>query len=191
MAFAGGLCYIKPNPMKSSKMKYLTTLAWIIFATLARLMPHLANLSPFNSLIMVVGSQYSRRASILMTLAILLISDVSLALLKGYPILGFWTLFTYSGFALIAASAHWLKPVRSLLMICGYGVCMTTIYWLWTNFGTWLGGQLYAHSLPGLAMCYINALPFLERSLLSVLIFLPIGMAALELIRKRQSQASV
>ena len=167
-------------------MKRLIALTWIVFATLARIFPHAANLSPFNSLVMVIGSQYSRRISILMTLITLMISDICLALIKGYPILGFWTLFTYSGFALIAASGHWLKAPRSLLMVCGYGVSMTMIYWLWTNFGTWLSGQLYSHSLLGLATCYIDALPFLERSLLSVLIFLPICMTALQIVKGRQ-----
>ena len=167
-------------------MKRLIAVTWIVFATTARLIPHVANLSPFNSLIMVMSSQYVRRTSVLMTLMTLLISDLCLALIKGYPVFGFWTLFTYSGFALVAVSAQWLKSPRSLLMMCSYGVCMTTLYWLWTNFGTWLSGQLYTHSWLGLVTCYVDAVPFLERSLLSVLIFLPICMTALHAVKGRQ-----
>jgi hypothetical protein len=40
-----------------------------------------------------------------------------------------------------------------------------------SNFGVWLEGRIYTKSAAGLWECYVAALPFFERALLSTLFF--------------------
>ena len=41
------------------------------------------------------------------------------------------------------------------------------IFYAITNFGVWLQGGLYEHTVSGLLRCYVNALPFLRNTMLS------------------------
>lgn len=153
-------------------------LFWLTMALSARLLPHPPNLSPYASLVMLMGCQLSRRSAILLTFASLMISDVVFALFLHEPVFGSWSLFTYSGFLLIAfASSHYLDARRSFRRIAGFSLSAVLLYWLWTNFGTWLATPLYPHTTAGLMACFVAGLPFLHMSLLAALIFEPLFFA--------------
>lgn len=159
--------------------KHLPFAAWLAFALLARVIPHLPNLSPYASLILLTGCQLNRRQAIAATLLSLLASDIALALLTHHSVFGSWTLFTYTGFIAIAAGSYVLHQRRTVTCVACYAVGSTLGYWLWTNFGTWLLAGLYPHSVPGLSACMIAGLPFLQNSMLSALIFVPLFFAIL------------
>jgi hypothetical protein len=97
----------------------------------------------------------------------LIVSDVLLAWLEGHAVFGWWSLFTYSGFALIVLAGLYLRTAptagRTLAMLLGSSL----FFWVWTNFGIWLvgDGAPYPHTVQGLADCYVAALPFLGNSL--------------------------
>jgi uncharacterized membrane protein len=154
--------------------EYAKPLFWVLITLLARIIPHAPNLTPYTSLILLMGYQFSRRNSLLITLISLFLSDLCLALLFGYPIFGLWSLFTYSGFLTMAFASHYLHHHRTTLHIAGFALSSVFVYWAWTNFGTWLIGGLYPHSAAGLLTCFIAGLPFLQASILSALIFVPL-----------------
>lgn len=154
--------------------KYLPFTAWLVFAVLARTIPHLPNLSPYASLILLTGCQLNRRQAMMMTLLSLLASDIALAWLTHTAVFGSWTLFTYTGFIAIAAGSYFLHQGRTLTRVACYAIGSTMGYWLWTNFGTWALSGLYPHSTAGLSACMIAGLPFLQNSLFSALIFVPL-----------------
>lgn len=145
---------------------------WIIIAILGRIVPHLPNATPLTSLSLLSGVLLTRPKALTATLFSLLISDFLLAYFHHYPVIGSWTLFTYSGFAclvFLGANLSSQSPLRFYLIITGFVSCL---YWLWTNFGVWLLSGIYAHSLAGILMCYIAALPFLRNALCGDLIWM-------------------
>lgn len=169
--------------MSHSKKSFGLLLAgWLGLAVLMRIVPHLPNLSPFASLIIVIGCHLSRRMSILVTLSALIISDILLALILGYPMFGSWTLFTYSGFALIAAGSVWLRGRQRFMPVLAFGSASVLGYWTWTNIGTWAFSVIYPHTAVGLISCLIAGLPFLQHSAISTLICVPIFLGLIRLV---------
>ena len=162
--------------------KSLNLFFWIALTLLARLIPHPPNLSPYASLILLLGCQLSRRNAVLVTVTSLVLSDIILALLYQYPVFGLWSLFTYSGFIATAIGSYYcLYQRRTALRIAVFALGSVGTYWLWTNFGTWLFGAMYPHSELGLVACFVAGLPFLQMSLLSAVIFVPLFFALISL----------
>lgn len=129
---------------------------------LLRVIPHIANCVPIFALLTWFTGKYniSKKTATLLTLAAILTSDLLLHVIYGYPIIGAYSLFTYSGFALVVA----LQLPQKLL---ANTIVATTVYWLWTNLGVWLVDGMYQINLEGLSLCYAMALPFLKYSLLA------------------------
>ena len=71
---------------------------WTTIAILGRIIPHLPNATPLTSLSLVAGALLTRPKALFVTFLALFLSDSLLAYLYHYPILGSWSLFTYSGF---------------------------------------------------------------------------------------------
>jgi len=164
---------MKDNKIASSFLKDQRKLAifWVFFAVLGRLIPHLPNVTPMTSLSLFAGSKLSRLAtSVTAILLALLISDIALAFLFGYPIFSYWTIFTYTGFVGVTLVGTRIKNL-SYKNLPLWLVGSTFGYWLWTNFGVWLTSDMYTKTFAGLINCYLMALPFLRSALLGDLIW--------------------
>ncbi len=147
---------------------------WAILALMARLIPHPPNFSPYASLIMLMGCQLSGRMAALITFITLMLSDILLAALLQYPAFGSWSIFTYTGFLIIALASSQFLQRRSFVRIATFSISAVLAYWLWTNFGTWLISGMYPLSSAGLLACFVAGLPFLQNSFWSAIIFEPL-----------------
>ncbi|EKD75966.1 MAG: hypothetical protein ACD_43C00269G0009, partial [uncultured bacterium] len=89
-------------------------------------------------------------------------------------------LYTWSAWLIIGSASAlgrrdqaktqvWSNTLRNT----GLGVFGTLFFYAWTNFGVWHIGGLYPHTLAGLLLSYINALPFLHNQLLGNLFIVP------------------
>jgi hypothetical protein len=141
----------------------------IVIGVLGRLMQHLPNVTLLISLCLFTGRVFSYQIALLSLLATLFISDISLALLFGYPIFGYWTLFTYTGF--IAVSIVGSRIDCSWKVLPVYILSSSFGFWIWTNFGVWLTSNLYPNTLAGFIFCYTAALPFLRNSLIGDMVW--------------------
>ncbi len=63
------------------------------------------------------------------------------------------------------------KRGNLLIKIAQYTVGLSGLYWLWTNFGTWLCSSFYPHNLSGLSECFIAGLPFLRNAVFGDLVW--------------------
>ncbi len=156
--------------MQEKNNKFI--IAYIIIGILGRLIPHPANVTPLNSLCLFAGSKLSRLMAIITMLLCILISDLGLAYLKGYPLFGSWTFFTYSGFAVIVLLGAGLGKKFSNLKLVMYVVGSSLGFWLWTNLGSWLMTPYYIKDMQGLITCYTAALPFLRNALFGDLVWM-------------------
>ncbi len=92
-------------------------------------------------------------------------------------------LFTWSGFLFGPIAGSLLRRLVNkfkgnfalgLVGSQGLGVVSTLVFFLWTNFGVWLIGNMYVKDLSGLTLSYINAIPFLVNQLVGNLVIVPI-----------------
>jgi hypothetical protein len=95
-------------------------------------------------------------------------------------------LVDYLAFALIGLAARWMaeKPLSARI---GVVVGAPVAFFLISNFGVWLGGGLYPHTLSGLGDCYALALPFFRGTLFGDWLFAGAGMLALEGLKAREA----
>jgi len=174
--------------MKNTFTKYqiILLLLWLAIGVFGRLVPHLPNMTPFTSLSVLAGAVFARRISFLLILVTLVLSDLFLAFLYHYPVFGTWTLFTYSGFALIVlASSYQLKQIKFLDTLLFAGVSSLG-FWVWTNFGVWLTSHIYPLNFNGLVMCYGAAIPFLRNALLGSLLWMVVLLTAWQVCSRKE-----
>ena len=153
------------QPTKSDR--HFTAFLWVVLGILGRLIPHPPNMTPMTSIALFGGSQLSRARAFAVTMLTMIVSDILLAWFEGHAIFGWWSLFTYSGFAVVVVGGIWLRTIptaaRTLALLTGSSL----FFWLWTNLGIWLVGEgsPYAHTMMGLVDCYLAAIPFLGNAL--------------------------
>lgn len=167
------------NNIKSAQRYNSNYLVILSFCSilLLRIIPHIANCVPIFAILTFFSLNYkiSKKAIILITLIAILISDLLLSVIHGYPIFGIYSLFTYSGFALVIILCTKAFS-RNVLLI--NTIVATVVYWLWTNFGVWLADGIYNLDSTGLFFCYTVALPFLKYSMLANVIGVILFMGA-------------
>lgn len=128
---------------------------------------------------LVLTSFYvGRGESFWLTLTIMMLTDLVIGNTNIF-------LFTWSGFLIPAIFAKGFFPkagVRTKIFRGALaGMASTGFFFVWTNFGVWLLSSMYPKNALGLVMSYVNALPFLRYQAISTLVFVPLGIALVEL----------
>lgn len=158
-------------------------LLWILIGTIGRFIIHIPDVTPLTSLSLLAPTVFSKRQSLFILCFTLLLSDACLHFLFHYSIFGSWTLFTYSGWIGIVFFGFYFAKQSSLPRALLLTLYASLIFWIWTNFGTWVATTIYPHTLSGLFACYIAAIPFLKNSMLGSLAWTFILMISLQRFR--------
>lgn len=137
----------------------------IAIAALFRLVPHPPNFSPIAAMALFSGAYMPRRAlAFAAPLAALLLSDLVLGFYPGIA-------FVYLSVALTVLIGWAISSRRSAPRIAGAAIAGSLMFYLLTNFGTWVSTDLYPRTLEGLAACYVAAIPFFQNTLAGDLLF--------------------
>ena len=138
--------------------------------TLSRLIPHPPNFTPILGMAVFSGAIINRRLiAYLISLVAMLISDLYLGFHSGMPII-------YFSLALCVLIGTFIEArVRILNFALGISAGVIVFY-LITNFAVWYGSGMYDYSFSGLITCYVMALPFLQNTIISSMIY---GIGAL------------
>lgn len=156
--------------MHYKNKKYI--IIYIVLGVLGRLIPHPPNVTPLTNLCLFAGSNLSRGLALITMFICYSMSNIAIAYFNGHPIFGYWAFFTYSGFAFIVLLGSRLsKPYNTKKLVTYVGIS-TLVFWIWSNFGSWLATPLYDKDFNGLISCYIAALPFLRNALLGNLVWM-------------------
>jgi len=142
------------------------------------------NLELVTASALVAAVFLSRRAALVVPLAIMAVSDI---LIGNSMIL----VFTWSAFALIGLAGLVLRPLgdsplKLMLASVGMAVGSSLFFFLYTNFGVWLlgDGTMYAKTWSGLVQCYVMGVPFYRTMLEGNLILVPAYLGAALLVRR-------
>ena len=157
-------------------MRSLTVIVGLIaIAALFRLAPHPPNFAPVAALALFGGAFLSNRVlAFAIPLAAMLATDL---------VLGFHgtMAFVYLAFVATVLIGRTLQTRRQqALPVAGAAVGASVLFFLVTNFGTWLVQDLYPPTAAGLAACYTAAIPFFHNTLAANLLFTGVlfGLAA-------------
>jgi hypothetical protein len=154
--------------------------ALVAFGAAMRLVPHEWNVAPVGAIALFAGAHFRNPFWAIFTpLAALLSSDTIIELTGIHNRPGFYPdmPFTYAGFVAVALIGMLLQgqrgsAARRVLGITGATLSGSLVFYLVSNFGPWL--QIYPQTWQGFVQCYVNALPFLGRTLLGDAIYVSV-----------------
>lgn len=133
----------------------------VLAAVCSRAIEHPLNFTPIGAIGLFAGAYLHDKRAWLLPVCILLISDFFIGFYEPISML-----FVYFGFALsVSIGRLLLSKKRSILKLGGAAFSSATLFFLISNFGTWLSGTLYPMSFPGLIECYVMAIPFYGNTL--------------------------
>lgn len=166
--------------------------AMILAAALSRLIPHPASFAPIGGMALFGAAYFSRRYwAFIIPIAAMFISDLVLTnAVYGTASGSFvWfysgSLFTYAALALIVVMGMFtLKKVRVPNLIAS-ALGASAIFFLVSNFGSWLSMPVYPKDLGGLMTCYAAGLPFLKGTVLGDLVYTGVLFGVFEYCMRR------
>jgi hypothetical protein len=141
---------------KSQDLIWVFSLA--VAAVLIRLIPHPYNMTPVGALALFAGCRLRSWWAFVVPLAVMAVSDVALIALREYRPFDPWV---YGGFALYVLAGWAIVRADSPLRIGLSAVGCSVLFFLITNFGSWLAlPQFYPRTWEGLLQSYAAAIPF-------------------------------
>lgn len=145
--------------------------AILLLAAVSRVLPHPPNFAPITAMALLGGATLSnRKLAFIFPLVAMLISDTLLELTTGW---GFHSgmFVVYGTFSLIVALGVWLKNRKSSINIALATFTGSLLFFVITNFFTWMSSGMYPQTFDGLLTCYTIALPFFGSSVLGDAVF--------------------
>ena len=162
---------------------------WIIIATifalaLFRLGQWIPNVSPIAAMALFAGAQFTdRKMAFIVPLSALLLSDLLLGLHSSM-------LFVYAAFAIIVALGRLIRHRQDFWSVLLATLGGSLLFFLLTNFGSWLSHDNYAADISGLMQSYIAGIPFYRNTLIGDLLFSALLFGGYQLISNRWNSYS-
>jgi hypothetical protein len=147
--------------------RFFVLLAIILSAGAMRLVPHPPNVTPIGAMALFGGAYFAtRRTAFLVPLAAMYLSDLAL----GFFVYDFgwfhgFMPFVYASFVVTVCLGFLVRRRLTPLTVGGAALMSSVLFFIISNFGVWLVGNLYPKTLAGLLSCYVAAIPFFRNML--------------------------
>ena len=152
--------------MKINFVKNPLIIFIIIMLIFSRILPHPPNFTPIiASAVMLNYFTNNKFSSLLILFSSMFLSDLIIGLHGGMFTVYFALLIIFL-ISLILFNKFNLKSVFI------NSIVSSLVFFLITNFGVWLNGELYSKSLKGLIECYTMAIPFYNNTLASTIFYM-------------------
>ena len=171
--------------LTNKKGKILTGLliaGMIGFAVVARIAPHPANFAPIAALGMMGGYLL---ANIKLGLGIVMVGMLISDLIIGIESMEM-RLAVYGGLMLAVFAGGFLRGKDNKSFALGVPVASlgsSIAFFVISNLAVFAFSGMYAHNISGLALCYINAIPFFWNTLAGDLLYSGILLGAVRMIQ--------
>jgi hypothetical protein len=128
----------------------------------ARLAPHAPNFTPLAASALFAGVVLRSRAlALLVPVLAMTLSDLVIGG-DDWRITG----VIYAALVLPAGFGIWARRLKTPLVLAPLVLASSCIFFVTTNFAVWAFSGMYAHTVDGLARCYVAALPFFQNTML-------------------------
>lgn len=146
-------------------MKNETRVLAALFAATAmvgRLVPHPPNFTPAGALALFAGAYLAGgRWAVGLPLCVLAVTDA---------LIGFYDprlmVVVYASLLANVLIGRWIRRQGGILPVGAGTLAGSVMFFLTTNFATWLFSGMYPKTGAGLLTCYVAAIPFFQNSLL-------------------------
>ena len=168
---------LRKNFNRSNYLPHIITLV----AAVSRLVPHAPNFTAAGAASIYSGRYLSGATRFVVPLGIMLITDFLLGFHRTMP-------FVYFCFAVNVLLGIWISRKPTVYKILGATLLSSILFFVVTNFGVWLVGELYPKTVQGLIACYANAIPFARNTLMGDMVFVGAMFGLTELVKKYQNK---
>ena len=144
------------------------------------------NFSPILPLCIFGAACFAKRTiAFLAPLSIYMAGDLGIWVITGRVDWAFYAdqPVTYFSVALVITCGFIVRLQCSWQRIAMVGLGSAVLFFVVSNFGTWVFGATYPKTWAGLAECYVMAIPFFRNTLISMGAFLPLLFSPLALRR--------
>ena len=159
-----------------------------VLAALVRLVPHPPNFTPIGGVALFGGARLRGWQAYVVPLLALVITDPIRSRLEGgFPAYSAMTPIIYASFLIsVFLGRTFLRNTNNPVRIGSVAFVGSLQFFLITNFFVWFGSQtMYAHTVSGLAACYVAGLPFFGRTVLADLFYSAVLFGAYALVSHR------
>lgn len=165
----------------------------LVFAILTRVVPHhdWLNFTAVGGALLYFGARRSWR-EMLAPLVAFMVTDYCLTVF-AYHYSFEWKAYvpTWAWYLAVMALGHILLKSQTTWLRVGAGVVLgPTSFFLVSNYAVWIGGNMYPHTLSGLATCFAAAMPFYRNDVLSTTIVAGLAFGVPVLVRRARLQRS-
>lgn len=160
--------------MKNPKNSTIIVSALIIIAALSRLLPHLPNFTPIGGIALFGAAHFTKKywAFIIPFIALwasdLILNNIVYAqYFEEFVFFSpsfYWTVAAFAIIVLIVSNTKLLKEIKPMNLL-GTSLMASVIFFLVSNFGSWMGGAMYSKTFAGLMTCYAAGIPFFWNTL--------------------------
>lgn len=148
-----------------TNIKFLSVAALIVIASISRLLPHPPNFTPILSMALFGGVMFeNKKIAFLFPLIAMLLSDAIIGFHSGM-------LTVYLTLAVIAFIGSTMIKKSSVMNIVLTSILSSILFFVTTNFSSWLMWNMYPKTLSGLLLAYEAGIPFYTNTLISTLLF--------------------
>ncbi|MBV8553256.1 MAG: hypothetical protein JOY54_18310 [Acidobacteriaceae bacterium] len=163
-----------------------------VAAALLRLAPHPPNFAPVGGLALFGGARLRGWQAYAVPVLAMLVTDPILSHMAGYSAYSWASLVIYSCFLInVSLGRLFLRKSSNPVRIASVALAGSLQFFLITNFFVWLGSvTLYPHTSAGLFECYVAALPFFGRTVLSDLFYTGVLFSAHALLSRHAASES-
>ena len=162
----------------------------IVVAALSRLLPHPPNFSPVEAIALFGGAYFaSRHWALIVPLLAMLVSDLALGALHGDSYASyvggqsFW--LVYACIAISAVLGFGLRGKVSGGGVLAYSLAGSVLFFVVTNFGTWLNSSMYPQTAAGLVAAYAAGIPFFQWTVLGTLFYSALLFGGFAVMRRQ------
>ena len=150
--------------MNKTRLIILTLI--IIGAVALRMMlTDFPNVAPITALAIFVGIFFEKKyLAFIIPAVVMLISDFFIGFHNTM-----WAV--YGAFGLIALIGIYIQNKISVLSMVAASLGASILFFIVTNFAVWATGSWYPTNFAGLIECYVAAIPFFGKTIVSDLLF--------------------
>lgn len=158
------------------KQKIIIALGLVATGVIARLVPHLWNMTPIAAVAVLAGAKLGWKWGVILPILAMITSDVFIGF-YNLPVL----LSVYLCFALTGLVGYSVRKTGKVGVVLGGSALSAIVFFLVTNAAVWAFSPMYPQTFMGLTASYIAGLPFFQNQIIGDLFFTTALFAAWEL----------
>lgn len=180
--------------MTEQNKRFLVIGGIIVVAILSRLLPHPLNFTPIAAIALFAGAYFTNKKwALAVPILAMFFSDVILHALfltghRAFP--GFYPdmIFVYSSFAVVVGIGMTVGKRVNFISVISGSLLASVVFFLVTNFGSWLTLSIYPKNFFGLIEAYVAGIPFFRWTMLGDLVYSGLFFGIFETILSRKPQ---